>query len=102
MALLIASKIPVRQVTTVGGILDTQSYTYQNNLPEMQDAENPADNINGLSQITQIHYVGGNDEITPIKVAERFVRKMDNPKSAIVKKVPGVGHYDWEGVSLDY
>ena len=68
----------------------------------MTDAENPAKNLMALSQISQVHYVGSNDEMTPIKVAERFVRQMDNPKSAIVKKVPGIGHSDWTGVALDY
>ena len=86
---------------TIAGILDTASYTYQNNLPEMKDAENPANNLAALSQITQIHYVGSQDQITPIKVAERFVRKMDNPKSAVVKVVPDVDHTNWEGVTLD-
>lgn len=102
VALNLAHKIPVKRVITIAGILDTESYTYQNNLDEMSDAENPANNLFALSQITQIHYVGSEDNITPLKVAERFVRKMENPKSAIVKKVPGVGHSNWKGIVLDY
>lgn len=102
VALSLAPKIPVKRVITIAGILDVNSYTYANNLPEMKDAENPADNLAALSQIPQIHYVGSEDQVTPIKVAERFVRKMDNPKSAVVKKVPDIGHKNWKGVVLDY
>lgn len=102
VALNLANKLSVKRVITIAGILDTVSYTYQNNLPEMTDAENPADNLLGLAQVAQIHYVGEDDQITPIKVAERFVRQMNNPKSAVVKKVPGVGHSNWKGVALDY
>ena len=102
VALNLAYKIPVKRVITIAGILDTDSYTHQNGLNDMEDAENPADNLMALSQITQIHYVGASDKITPIKVAERFVRQMDHPKSAVVKKVPNVGHSDWKGIALDY
>lgn len=102
VALNLAPQLPVRRIVTIAGILDTESYTRQNDLPDMPDAENPASNLIALAQIPQVHYVGANDKITPQKMAERFVRQMNNPKSAIVKKVPDVGHNDWKGVLLDY
>lgn len=102
VAMNLAPQLPVKRIISIAGILDTENYTRQNDLPDMIDAENPADNLLALSQIPQIHYVGEKDKITPQKMAERFVRQMNNPKSAIVKKVPDVGHNNWKGVLLDY
>lgn len=102
VALNLAPKLPTKRIITIAGILDTDTYTHQNGLPEMPDAENPADYLIALSQIPQIHYVGENDSLTPPKVAERFVRLMSNPQSAVVKKVSGVGHSNWKGIMLDY
>lgn len=102
IALNLASQMNVSKVITIAGILDTDTYTRQNDLTEMPDAQNPADKLIILANIPQIHYVGGQDEITPRRVAERFVAKMKHPKSAIVKSVPGIGHSNWKGVKLDY
>ena len=102
VALNLASQIEVARVITIAGILDTNAYARQNGIPEMPDAQNPADKLSILAEIPQIHYVGGEDEITPRRGAERFVAKMKRPKSAIVKSVPGIGHSNWKGVKLDY
>ena len=102
VALNLASQIEVARVITIAGILDTNAYTRQNGIPEMPDAQNPADKLSILAEIPQIHYVGGEDEITPRRGAERFVAKMKRPKSAVVKSVPGIGHSNWKGVKLDY
>ena len=103
IALDLASQMnDVNRVITIAGILDTNAYTRQNNLPEMSDAQNPADKLTVLAEIPQIHYVGGKDEITPRRSAERFVAKMHQPKSAVVKSVPDIGHTDWKGIQLDY
>ena len=92
----------ISRVITIAGILDTNAYVHQNNLPEMTDAQNPAEKLAVLAQIPQIHYVGAKDDITPRRTAERFVSKMHHPISAVVKSVPGVNHTNWKGVKLDY
>ena len=66
------------------------------------EAENPADNLLLLANIPQIHYVGKDDSITPQRLVERFVHRMKNPKSAVVKVVPDTNHTNWKGVKLDY
>ena len=103
VALDLASQMSdVKRVITIAGILDVDTYTRQNDLPEMTDAQNPTDKLSILAEIPQIHYVGARDQITPRRSAERFVSKMRNPKSAVVKSVPGIGHTNWKGVKLDY
>lgn len=102
VALELASKLPVSRVITIAGITDTRAYANYNDILIPFNATNPADNLATLSTIPQIHYVGSDDKITPRRLVERFVSKMHNPKSAVVKVVPDVGHTDWEGIRLDY
>ena len=104
VALNMASKIAVKRVITIAGITDIVSYNTYHELPEIEtdDMENPADNLMVLSQIPQIHYVGKEDDVTPKRLVERFVARMENPTSAVVKVVPDVNHTNWEGVKLDY
>ena len=102
IALNLASQMNVSKVITIAGILDTNAYTRQNDVPEMPDAQNPVDKLAILADVPQIHYVGSNDEITPRYTTERFVSKMYNSKSAMVKVVSNTNHTDWEGVRLDY
>ena len=104
IALNMATKVPTKRVITVAGITDINAYTEYNDLPniEADNMENPADNLMALADIPQIHYVGKEDEVTPRRLAERFVARMNNPKSAVVKVVPDVDHTNWGGVTLDY
>lgn len=102
IALDLASQMNIDRVITIAGILDTNAYSRHNDLSEMPDAQNPADKLSVLADVKQIHYVGSEDEITPRRVAERFIAKMQNPKSAEVRSVNGVGHTNWKGVKLDY
>ncbi|MDR2901908.1 MAG: hypothetical protein LBU87_02210 [Lactobacillales bacterium] len=101
IALLLATRIPAQRVITVAGILDTQNYNKQHNLPQ-GDGLNPADEKNLLRVVPQIHYVGEDDTLTTKRMAERFVARLQNPKSAVVKIVPDTAHTDWEEVEFDY
>lgn len=92
----------VRQIITIGGILDTEAFARQNNLPPFNSGRNPAQNTTLISQIPQIHYVGEKDNITTTAMAERFVSKLSNPRFAVVKLVPNIGHFEWDEVQLDY
>ena len=92
------------EIAAVAGITDINAYNMYNDLPQAkdEDVENPADNLTAVETIPQIHYVGKNDNITPKKIVERFVGRMRNPRSAVVKLVPDVDHTNWRGVKLDY
>ena len=104
IALNLATKLPTERIITVAGITDINAYNLQNDLPQQKESEieNPAANLAAISTIPQIHYVGQNDNITPRKLVERFVARMQNPRSAVVKVVPDTGHTDWRGIKLDY
>lgn len=103
MALLLSARVPeVTRVITIAGILDTEAYTTHNNLPRLTGSLNPADERNILAQMSQVHYVGGRDNITTKRMAERFVSRLQNPRSAVVKVVPSATHDSWESVQFDY
>ncbi|MDY6407704.1 MAG: dienelactone hydrolase family protein [Pseudomonadota bacterium] len=99
MALLVATKIPVRQVVTVGGILDTQSYAREQNIT--LNGMNPADLTDKLAQVSQVHYVGGRDTKTPQSQAERFAEHMIGAKSVQIKRVSNATHTDWQGLVIE-
>ena len=102
IALNLATKLPTKRIITVAGITDLNAYTTYHDLPSMTEAENPADELLVLAQIPQIHYVGGQDTVTPRRMTERFVGRMMAPKSAVVKTVPGATHTNWGSIKLDY
>ena len=102
VALNVATKVPTKRIITIAGITDISTYLDYNDLPAMEDIDNPADQLLVLAQIPQIHYVGGQDTVTPRRLAERFVGKMVAPKSAVVKSVPAATHTNWRGIPLDY
>lgn len=103
MALLLSTRVPnVTRVITVAGVLDTAAYTNHNNLPTLKDSLNPAEERNILGQMPQVHYVGGQDNVTTKRMAERFVARLSNPRSAVVKVLPSATHDSWENVQFDY
>lgn len=103
MALLLATKLPrVSKVITVAGILDTHSYAAQNNEKLDDETLNPAEQKNIITMIPQVHYVGGKDTVTTRRTAERFVARLQNPRSATVKVLPSMNHDGWEKVQLDF
>ena len=99
MALLIAAKLPVTRIITIGGILDTKTYALEQNIS--LNGMNPSDLRQRLSSIPQVHYVGSNDTKTPRSHAERFVGRMHNPVSAVVKVVPKATHTDWKQLTIE-
>ncbi|MBR6412057.1 MAG: dienelactone hydrolase family protein [Alphaproteobacteria bacterium] len=99
MALLIATKIPVRQVVTVGGILDTQSYARENGIT--LNGLNPVNFVNKLAQVPQVHYIGGRDKKAPQSQAERFIGKFFEAKSIQIKRIPNATHTDWQGFAVE-
>jgi len=99
MAMLLATRIPVRRVITVGGILDTKTYATEQGIT--LNGLNPMSFRELLSAIPQLHYVGSSDTKTPSYMAEHFVNRLNNPRSAVIKAVPGATHTDWRGLIVE-
>ncbi|MBQ3696097.1 MAG: hypothetical protein II938_03925 [Alphaproteobacteria bacterium] len=104
IALNMAPQFPTSRVITVAGITDVAAYNTQHDIEggDPEDIDDPADKLNILANIPQVHYVGKDDDVTPRRLVERFVGRMQNPKSAVVKVVPNTNHTNWRGVKLDY
>lgn len=92
----------VNKVVTIAGILDIDAYALQNKLPPFVNALNPMQQQAQMSQIKQIHFVGGKDTQTTHAMAERFVSKLKNPRLALVKVAPDIGHNGWDKIELRY
>ena len=92
----------VKKIVTIAGILDLDAYVNKHNLPAFKDAENPIKMGHKISHIPQVHFVGGKDNETTRGMVERFVSKLNNPKSAVVKVAPNMGHTGWENLNLSY
>ncbi len=101
MALILATKIPVARVITIGGILDTRVYAEEHNL-EPINGLNPGELKDMLARVPQTHYVGEEDNLTTRRMAERFVARLRNPRDAVVKIIPNATHTDWDSVPFDY
>ena len=103
IAFYLADKVGrVKKIVTIAGILDLDAYVNKHNLPEFKNAENPIKMRSKISDIPQTHFVGGKDTITTQGMVERFVSKLNNPKSAVVKVAPNMGHTGWENIELSY
>ncbi len=103
VALLLAEKVPLKRVVTVGGILDIDAYAaHHGEKPFPSDNLNPARNSNLIARVAQVHYVSHDDTVTPPRLAQRFVARLKNPRSAVVKTVPHVSHKKWGSARLDF
>jgi hypothetical protein len=87
MALLLAAhRNDVTLIRTVAGNL-VPSFTNEfHNVTPMPEAINPLDFANKLSTIKQIHFVGNNDNIIPINIANYYRANM--PKHNKISIVP--------------
>ena len=100
MAMLLATKIPLARVVTIGSVLNTQEYVAEKNISPI-NGMNPADNMGKLARIPQVHYVGKKDTVIPMKYTKRFVHNLKNPKSAVIKVVPNATHTDWGNLIIE-
>lgn len=102
VALLLAAKRDdVVSVVTVAGNLDTDRWTEFHRITPLAGSLNPANYIQELSRIPQVHYVGENDKIIPPELVSEFVllfRKSDPIEMIVVDEFDH--HCCWDGFDL--
>ena len=96
------TNVKVTRVVTIAGILDTKTDAMYRDEDIMLDSVNPANELYLLSGIPQIHYVGGKDKVVPMVFTQNFVKKLPNPVSVQIKRVPNADHENWAQFKLDY
>lgn len=99
IALLLATKLPVNRVVTVGGIIDTQNYAAEHNIKI--NGQNPMTMPERLAQVAQVHYIGEKDTEVSRRMTERFVARLTDPKSVVVKIVPDATHTNWNNLVIE-
>lgn len=76
IALLVAAmRHDVLSIRTVAGNLNHEAWTKLHRVTPLWGSINPYDQIEALSGITQVHYVGTKDNIVPRSIAESFVAR---------------------------
>lgn len=102
MAVLMAAKRQdVSQIVTVAANLDVVYFTDIHHVSEMKGSLNPIDFAHQVSDIPQLHLVGGNDYVIPYKLVERYVRQSQS-HCVKSKQMKGFTHLKgWLGVWPD-
>lgn len=83
-------ELKVEKWITVAGVLDHKKWT------EFFDDEPLSEsvNLNQLPNVTQVHYVGGRDEVVPYELAKTWANESD------IKIVPDATHDDFGDIEL--
>ncbi|MBI9113321.1 alpha/beta hydrolase [Maridesulfovibrio ferrireducens] len=93
VAILIAMRrTDVASVRTVAGNLDHIKWTQLHGVSPLEGSLNPTDQISVKCKIPQLHYVGSNDNIIPIQIAESYCQKAGNNGLIQLKVIQGCTH----------
>ena len=87
-ALLAAQRSDVACLVTVAAPLDTAAWTRAKNVSALSESQNPLDVAVTLRSIPMTHFSGGNDDVVPAGVNQRFMLQAQT--FAVVK--PGFDH----------
>lgn len=108
IALLVAMRrTDVVSVRTVAGNIDHIKWTQLQGVTPLEGSLNPADMISGNCRFTQCHYVGSNDNIIPIQIAESYLKKAGNNCLIQLKIIQDCTHYNgwtniWGSLCADF
>lgn len=99
---LIASiRDDIKHITTIAGNLNHTLLHQHHNIPNMINSLNPIDISSKISTIPQIHYVGEDDKIIPLKMAKSFKKASNNSKNIKIIIIPNATHTKgWDNLRL--
>ena len=99
-ALLAANRKDIDSLRTVAGNLDHHAFTEHHGATPLSNSLNPINFPNVLSNIRQVHFIGGADKIIPKIIAESYLAEIGSPKCAELVVVEKATHHqgwakDW-------
>lgn len=105
--LVAARRHDVVGIITIAGNLDHQYWTQTQHLSPLAGSLNPADFADDLHTIPQLHYVGAEDKVMPVAVAQAYKRHFKNADRVKIIEVSGFSHQccwleEWPGMKLEF
>lgn len=82
---------PVDRLVTMAATLDHEAWTRLHGFAPLTGSLNPPDFAAQLASVSQIHYVGGEDDLVPPFVAESYQRRVGGSDNRI-ELMPDEGH----------
>jgi len=105
--LVAARRNDVIRLITVVGNLDHQVWTDEKQLSPLIGSLNPADYWQKLTEIEQIHFIGGNDPIIGVTVAQSYKQHFSDDRHITIITQPNFDHHccwveQWRSLSAPY
>ncbi|MGD1885617.1 MAG: alpha/beta hydrolase family protein [Cohaesibacteraceae bacterium] len=91
-ALVTARREDVASLRTVAGYLDHVRLNEERGVSPLSGSLDPMEIAGSLGQVPQLHFSGGQDEVIPVWVAERFVEAQPSEGCARQGTAPALGH----------
>jgi len=91
-SLVAAKRNDVKLVVTIAGNLDTTAWVNYFRLAPLNGSLNPADKVQQLSHIKQVHLIGGNDLVMPKAITQSYLNKLPSSSSAQLIEIKDYGH----------
>lgn len=93
LAVLVAARRgDVSALVTIAANLDTTLWTQSEGLSPLSGSLNPADQVEAVAALPQVHYVGGRDDVVPPRVTRAFAARLGSSGTAKVIEMPDFGH----------
>lgn len=90
--LLAARRADVRLLVTIAANLDTRMWTDLHGVTPLLGSLNPLDHVADVRGVPQVHFAGGDDDIVPPAIAQRFVAALGPGGRATVRVRPDLDH----------
>jgi pimeloyl-ACP methyl ester carboxylesterase len=92
-SLLATRRDDVIRLVTIAGNLDHRAWTTLHRIDPLVTSLNPADRIDTLARIPQLHFVGGRDRIIPPQLVASFVARFPENRRPQVVVEPEFDHH---------
>lgn len=91
-ALIAARRSDVESLITIAGNLDHYSWTTFHRISPLCGSLNPADEIQALGKLKQLHLAGEKDRVIPPELVENFANLFPGNSKPLVRIEPGFDH----------